>query len=210
MCLVVVLPGDDRYWAAQNLREQLVDLGEVVKRSVMQWSFDVAGFKADKEAELNASLSPEKIAGMYSKNVKLAKSTEPISVSFVTAAIITFKRILSNPSNQAILSYLDANYTLVDKHPIKSMYTLLAICDRASTPTKINFGLEGLVDGYRMDYFNIGEFTQAKLRDARQSMVSVLNLKFDARTYLLGDWLDGMNLNPQCKASCAQRSHTIQ
>ena len=165
----------------------------------MQWSFDIAGFKADKEAELNASLSPEKIAGMYSKNVKLAKSTEPISVSFVTAAITTFKRILSNPLNQAILSYLDANYTFVD-HPIKSMYTLLAICDRASTSTKINFGLEGLVDGYRMDYFNIGEFTQARLKDPKKSMVSVLNLKFDARTFLLGAWLDGINLNPQCKA----------
>ena len=176
-----------------------MDLGEVVKKSVMQWAFDIAGFKADKEAELNMSLSSEKIAGMYSKNMKLAKSTEPISVSFVTAAISTYKRILSNPLNQAILSYLDANYTLVD-HPIKSMYTLLAICDRASTSTKINFGLEGLVDGYRMDYFNIGEFTQARLKDNRQSMVSVLNLKFDARTFLLGDWLDGMNLNPQCKA----------
>jgi len=199
LCLVVVAPGDDRYWAAQNLRERLVDLGEVVKKSVMQWSFDIAGFKSDKEAELNTTLTPERIAGMYSKNVKLAKSTEPISVSFVTAAISTHKRILSNPLNQALLSYLDANYTF-DVHPIKSMYTLLAICDRASTPTKINFGLEGLVDGYRMDYFNIGEFTQARLKDPRQSMVSVLNLKFDARTYLLGDWLDGMNLNPQCKA----------
>ena len=177
----------------------MVDLGDAVKRSVMQWAFDIAGFKADKEAELNTSLSSEKISCMYSKNMKLARSTEPISHAFVTAAISAYKRILSNPLNQAILSYCDANYTIVD-HPFKSMYALQALCDRGSTPTKINFGLEGLVDGYRMEYFNIGEFTVSKLKDPKASYVCMLNLKVDARTYLLGDWLDGVNINPQCKS----------
>ena len=71
-CLAIVPVGDERYWKAQNLREEMVDKGESVKRTVVQRIYDIAGFKIDKEEELKVVLSSEKIATMYKTKMKFA------------------------------------------------------------------------------------------------------------------------------------------
>ena len=199
-CLAIVPVGDERYWKAQNLREEMVDKGESVKRTVVQRIYDIAGFKIDKEEELKVVLSSEKIATMYKTKMKFARSSEPVSDSFVDTAITTYKRILGNPVNQEILSYCDEHFVGTN-HPFNSIYALQAVCDRASTAIRISFALEGLVDHYLMEFINLGEFTVSKLRDARLSYVCVLNYKQDVRTHLLGDWLDSLNISPASKAT---------
>ena len=63
-------PGEERYWRAQNLREEMVASGETVTRTVRQRIYDVAGFKMDKEKEAGQKITPEKIALMWHKKMK--------------------------------------------------------------------------------------------------------------------------------------------
>ena len=60
-------PGEERFWRAQNLREEMVESGETVTRTVRQRIYDVAGFKLDKEKEAGQKITPEKIALMWHK-----------------------------------------------------------------------------------------------------------------------------------------------
>ena len=53
--------GDERYWLGQTLREQLVEQGEAVKRTVQQRVWDVGGFKIDKERSSGQTLGAEKV-----------------------------------------------------------------------------------------------------------------------------------------------------
>ena len=73
----MVSPGDERFWRAQNIREDQVQKGLVVQLSLRQRVFDVLGF-----AEAMGVSSAAKVAEAY-KKVKLADSAEPISDSFV-------------------------------------------------------------------------------------------------------------------------------
>ena len=62
MVFEVVPAGMPRFWKAQNLREDLVEAGESVRRSVRQRIYEVARFKAEREKELDHTITPEKIA----------------------------------------------------------------------------------------------------------------------------------------------------
>jgi hypothetical protein len=181
----ICAPGDDRFWLCQNLREAMVEHGDSVRRTVRQLVHDVAGFKMEKEHGTDTTLSSEKVALQYKKHMKLARSSEPISKSFVESAVTIYKRVVGDQHNQSILIWCDENYT-AKNHPFNSIYALQAVCDRASTPSRIGFVLEGLVDHYRMGFITIGEFTVSRLKDPRSSYATVLVMKMDARTHLLG------------------------
>jgi hypothetical protein len=188
--------GDPRMWRAQNLREELVDIGESVKLSVRQRVMDVAIFKLEREAETKAILSAEKLAKLYETNMKLARSTEPLSSSFIDSAVTVYRRILCVEENQALLAWCDEFFLGIKKHPLISIYSLQALIDRAQTPEKIAFGLEMLVDHYLMEYIDLGTFSVKKLREVKDSYVNVTNLKLDAKVYLLGPFLDGLDIPP--------------
>ena len=49
------------------MREDMVESGETVTRTVRQRIYDVAGFKLDKEKEAGQKITPEKIALMWHK-----------------------------------------------------------------------------------------------------------------------------------------------
>ena len=123
--------GDDRMWRAQNVREELVDIGEVVKRTVIDRVQDVAGLKREKEMETGQSMSSEKMAKLYQTKMKYARSTEKVSEAFVDSAITIDKRVLSCPVNQKLLEWCDETFVGVGKqHPFTSVYALQALCDR--------------------------------------------------------------------------------
>ena len=70
---------------------------------------------------------------------------------------------------------------------------------RAQTTVKISFSLEMLVDHYRMDYIDIGMFSVKKLKDPQQSYITICCFKQDLRCYLLGKWLDVLDICPEVK-----------
>ena len=183
-------PGRDREWRGQNLRETLVDTGIIVKRTVKQRVEDVAGFRKELHVEGGkGEASSKQIADLYSKNMVYAQSTEIVSAAFVDSACTVDRRILSDPIGSTVMTFCDEYFTKMKEHPFESIYTLQGICDRAKGPDRLMWILQGLVDHYRMGFINKSSFAVNAIRDAKNSYCNVLNLKMDAKAYLLGDWL---------------------
>ena len=159
--------GEARFWRAQNLREEMVERGVTVKLSIIQRVYDVAGFKANKEASLETTLSPGQVAAAYEKHLKAARGSEPIKESFVDTAISVHQRILSIPECRLLLEELGAQF--LTGNPLKSIYSLQGLLDRAGTARNISFALRGLIDGFRKGFVDAGTFSSMKIRDPRAS-----------------------------------------
>ena len=159
--------GEARFWRAQHLREEMVERGVTVKLSIIQRVYDVAGFKANKEASLETTLSPGQVAAAYEKHLKAARGSEPIKESFVDTAISVHQRILSIPECRLLLEELDAQF--LTGNPLKSIYSLQGLLDRAGTARNISFALRGLIDGFRKGFVDAGTFSSMKIRDPRAS-----------------------------------------
>ena len=162
---------------------------------------DVAGFKLEKQASQNTNFTSEKAAKLYNSNVVLARSTDPVSAAFVDAAMTVYKRILSDPAKAEIITLCDDMF-LDAQHPFISVWTLQSIIDRAQTPQKILTALTWLVDHYRMNFIDLGTFSVRKIRDPRESYVNVCIMKSDVRSFVTGEWLDGLDILPEAKQKC--------
>ena len=199
----LIEPGSDRYWKAQNLRELLVDHGDCAKRTTYQRVRDITGFKKDTEKAMNVVLSSSKIKEMF-KRLKLARSSEVVTESFVDCAVTIDKRLLSIGECCDVLTWCDENLMGLPgtktAHPFSSIYSLQAVIDRGQSQARIAFGFCGLVDALRMEYITPSEFAVKRLGDSKTSYMSVLNMKLCARDYLLGEYLDGLNIQPHCKS----------
>jgi hypothetical protein len=172
----VVALGEARTWRAGNLRESMVDAGDSVKLSTRQLALDVAGFKMETEAAKQTAISSADTAKMYATHLVQARSSEKISPTFVDSAITVVKRVINNAECSAILEWCDENFLDNLQHPWSSIYALQSLCDRAVCPHLISWGIELLVDHYRMDFIDIGVFSVRKLKDTKESYVVVYAL----------------------------------
>ena len=82
-----VFPGEARSWRAQNLRQELIDLGDVSKLTVREQILDVAGFKQEKERELGRALSNAAASSIWMDKVKFERSSDKVSATWVETAI---------------------------------------------------------------------------------------------------------------------------
>ena len=187
MTFEMVPAGEERYWRAQNIREHQIEKGDTVHRSTRQRIYDVAGFKIAKEREANKTIGADKIEKMY-KRVKLATRSEKITFGFIDASVTIYNRILKLPKAAVQLEWLDENLPKA-QNPIASVWTLQYVIERAQSPERIVFALEGLVDHYRMGLIDLGVFSHTKLKDSRQSYVEVLSLKMSTLSYMLTELL---------------------
>ena len=147
----VVTSGDDRYWRAQNLRQEAIEMGIVSQLSVRQWIYDVVGFKASKEKDLGRELGSAQVAKFYHEKMKYARGTETVSAAFVDSALTVHRRVLSNETARHWLEWCDEH--MMEKSPwSKSIYALQALVDRAQTTPRITWAICGLTDLYRMDW----------------------------------------------------------
>lgn len=189
----VVAPGEARFWRAQNLRQEAIEHGDVAQLTVRQWVYDVVGFKANLEKHLGKPVGADKIAAAYDTHLKYAKPSDKVSKAFVNSAMTVHTRIFSQPAALQILEWCDEH---MEKHanPFKSIYLLQAIVDRAQTPARIVFAVQGLVDCLRMGHITSAEFTHSTIRDYRRSYVEVLNTKFAVKDHMMHRWLQNIGL----------------
>ena len=162
----VVPVGEPRYWRAANLREEAVNKGLMVTMTVRQRIYDIAGFKAAKDAQRDSPLTADQVAKMYEK-LKLNAKAEPITKSFVECAVNVHKKLLCVDATRNLLAWCDRAFLY--KNPWDSVYTLNSLCDRAPGAATVTFALHGLVDGFRMGFLDKGVFVSTKLRDPRLS-----------------------------------------
>ena len=90
----IVLPGDARYWRSQNLRQEIMEAGQVVALSIRQWVYDVVGFKAAKEADTGLQLGAAQVAKYYEEHMHYAGQAEHIRKICVASAITSHNPVL--------------------------------------------------------------------------------------------------------------------
>ena len=185
---VVPQGGDDRYWKCQELRQRAIEQGDNAKVTTRQWIYDIMGFKMDKQAETKREIGANAIHQAY-KNCKFwARTSEEITVSFVDTAITTFSRVFSLPAAKDAIVWCDETLSSLE-NPFQSIYVFQAIIDRAKTPEKIGWAVQGLVDHLRMGLIDKSVFANAKLRDHRSSGCRVVPLQFTLTHQLVGAWM---------------------
>ena len=189
----MLVKGEARYWRSQNIRQEVIEMGQTAALSVRQWVYDVVGFKLSKEAETNTTLGALQVAKFYDQHMQYAGGTEHVSKSFVDSAITVHNRVLTQQVACKWLEWCEENL-FVDNPWGKSVYTLQALVDRAQTASRISWAVWGLTDLYRSELITMGEFTPSKMRDYRNSYVEVLNMKLALRDELLEQWLPSSGL----------------
>ena len=137
------------------MRDDMVEAGESVRRSVRQRIYEVAKFKAEREKELDHTTTPEKIAQEYGKHAQFSRKTENVTKGFVDAAATLYKRLLSLPAAREVLEWCDTNLLARD-NPFESVWVLQAVVDRAQTPETISYVMAALLDHWRMQYSDVG------------------------------------------------------
>ena len=186
-------PGEAEFWKARNLRETLIESGEQVKRTTRQDIYDVVGFKVDTEKSMGGKLSSAAVAKKYAANVKYARTSTPVSDSFVDSALTIHKRIFSVPAANDVLVYADEYFTIKSEHPFSSVYVLQAIIDRCPERdgnVKLVWAMEGLLDSFLNGFINKSHLSVASLKDARQSYVQVLHFKMAVRDWFLETFIN--------------------
>ena len=186
-------PGEAEFWKARNLRETLIESGEQVKRTTRQEIYDVVGFKVDTEKSMGGKLSSAAVAKKYAANVKYARTSTPVSDSFVDSALTIHKRIFSVPTANDVLVYADEYFTIKSEHPFSSVYVLQAIIDRCPERdghVKLVWAMEGLLDSFLNGFINKSHLSVASLKDARQSYVQVLHFKMAVRDWFLETFIN--------------------
>ena len=191
-------PGEPRYWKAQQLREDIVESFATLRRSDLQKIFDVARFKQTLESETGESLSAEKLAQKYQKNVKTSCVSEPLSKSFIDSACTVYRRLLNNPAICKALLDLDATH--LKGNPLGSVWKLQALIDRAKTDSNIEVAMELLLDHYNMKYIDKSDFAMPKFKEQNRSYVEVVLLKKEIIKLLMTEFLDKHNFESKVKA----------
>ena len=172
---VVPEGGDQRYWKYEELRQRAIEQGDNAKVTTRQWVYDIVGFKFDKQAETKKEMGAHAIHQAYKSSVKFwARTSEDISVSFVDSAITVYPRVFSLPATRVAVIWCDENLSSTE-NPFQSIYLLQAVVDRAKTPDKISWAIQGLVDHLRMGIIDKSVFSIKGLRDHRIAMPSSLH-----------------------------------
>ena len=137
-----------------------------------------------------------KLAAHFSSKVKLARSSEPITSSFVDTSLTIESRVLCLDMARTALEHLDDSCGV--SSPLNSVYKLQVVVDRAKTPKGIEWVFVAMVDSLGMGWVDASEFTVAKMK---QETVDVYLLKSGFHAFLLVDFLDRHPFDNAAKAT---------
>ena len=169
---------------AFQLREDYLARGEQVAWTTIQRVQLVIREKAALEFA-GTKCSSAKLAAVFASGVSLAKSSEPMSPSFIDAALTIEARVLSNDVCSVCLTLLEDHYGI--SGPFNSVYKLQSVVNRGKTQQGIEWCLLSLADALRMRFLEVGDFTVSKLNTA---LCDLAVLKLEFRNHFLIKFLD--------------------
>ncbi|CAK0828182.1 unnamed protein product [Prorocentrum cordatum] len=87
----------DRYWKHMQTREDIAQLGAMVKRTSVERGFDVMEAKEMAEdGKGGVTLSASACSELWKSNVRLAHNSEPVKPAFVDAVFTVFQRLMTD------------------------------------------------------------------------------------------------------------------
>ncbi|CAK0864940.1 unnamed protein product, partial [Prorocentrum cordatum] len=165
--------------------QRLIEAGVVSHMSCRQWAYDITGFKAAKERELQKSISSLVLAKMYNAKITFAGGANKITISdsFIGSAATVFERVLSQETARHWQEW--AEEKMLGECPFKTIAALQALVDRARSPVYISWAVWGIADLWRMELITLGDLSGKKMKDYRTSYM---------KQYCLYTWLPTLGL----------------
>lgn len=136
-----------------------------------------------------------RLAAAFSKGVRLASTSEPMSPAFVDAALTIEARVLCSEAARSAVNFLEDTYGIAG--PFNSVYKLQAVVNRCKTTTAIEWTMSSLVDSLRMGFLEVGDFSVAKLNKEHCDMCL---LKQGFHSHFLVRFLDCNQVDADAKA----------
>ena len=138
----VMASQDEVFFAALNMRQEVVTKFETLARTAYQWIFEIVAFRQRKIKEMGGkdgndkekSMSAKVVQDLFNKHSESgegytsAQSTEQVNEEFVRAAIAVYDKILRNP--QAAETVLWFEHTFGMASPLDSVFKLHRIAKR--------------------------------------------------------------------------------
>ena len=175
-------PGAKRMFYNERGRESLRDDAELLSRSLKQRVFFVMSYKDT----LGAKLSNEKLAATLQKEIPVkASGVDSYSKGFVDSAVTMMEVCYSNPVCDKWLHEFD-QLDGPQNSPLASAFSLQSAIDRLGMEMRPKVGqvMAKLYDMYRMKHVTKSDFTQSKIKDAKNSVVELAKLQLELEDLL--------------------------
>ena len=181
----VTLDSDEDTWKyARQLREDIAQNYTTLRLSALQALYEFINFKNHRD-RVHGHEDAKVLAALYTKGVRMANTTEPVTQSFVESAITIDKRMLSQERIAATL--LKAEKDFGGNTPFDAVTKLLAI-SKAGTPERIAWVVESIADAWEHGLLSekIGLRTLQSGVDTygKKSLVAFLCHKYELKEHI--------------------------
>ncbi len=190
---------DDQHRVTLQFREDLTQNYATMRYNAVQKMFDVKS-SMDGLAARGGRNSAENVAAFY-RTVRWSEGGDSITREFIDCSMTVLKRLMALPRCAQIVLGLSEEGIA---NPLDSIYKLHKIIVRASTPDKLEWSLELLVDFWRSgmlktDQLSIRHIDGRATGNQGKGVVDLMVFKMELLTHLTGAFLDNRTFKPQDK-----------
>ena len=185
------------YRRSANLREKVVSEFRAVAMTPVQRVCQILEFKTTREKVFGNKLSAKAIATAFRENVTLNKDSEQLSENMIDNIITLWNRALSNPAVMTVV--LDCESRLGPNTPFDSVYKMVVIVQKASTPQAIRWCFQAIADLCRSGVVR-GGVTASQLGagghgGSNVGLVSLAVFKMQLREHLMNQQLELLDVS---------------
>ena len=187
---------DAAYFAALNLRQDIVNKFETLARSAYQWIFEIVAFRQRKIKELGGgekTLSAKALTDYFNNHAESkdgftsAQNGDKINEEFVKAALSVYDKILRNPAAASTILWFEHTYGM--KSPLDSVYKLHKMAKRIKSD-EVLWVFATMKDKLQSKMMGPRDFSERVLTGSTRDgggrgLIDLYVLKNDMRVFLL-------------------------
>ena len=148
------------------LREQEGARHSGMSRTPIARAFEVIAYKKQYEAKHGGTLSSQALGHLYETKANFNELSEPVSKTFVEAALTCYNRALNIPCIRAVLLTMESKYGV--KNPFQSIFTLEALVRRCERQEFIEWGVASIEHQLMAKYALPGEINSKTITGKNQ------------------------------------------
>ena len=201
---------DAKYAEANSLRQDIMAVASAVTFSARQLVWNIYGFKLRKERPDQPPLGADKIATIWRTEIRTSKSQESMTkTSTIDTCFTVMNRIFKPvPEAEDIVKRGEAKYG--EQYCLNNLGKLQAIVERCGKSDKILWLMQSIEDQINSGKLLNTELTHAMIKSGAKSLSDPALTRLALKRYLLGEWLDGLDVPVYMKVKCRELFDSYQ
>lgn len=204
------------WWASLNKREAVGATFDGHFRTPVQRCYEVAAFRARKEAQTGFKPTVLEMVQEWSSNLNVSNMSEKIDKDYIDVCLVIHDRLLSISAVRDTV--LECEELFQKRTPFDSIYKLEVIARRAIKRANVlNEDKAIWVARSLKDMVQNGDYTGAELSvralsgkgQGGRGLVDLILYKLDIHGFLLHEWVEKLGLSQEAKDQlrCTMASH---